>query len=90
MSPIVALMGLRSIGQAETTTSTSTSASKVTPSPARAGDGANSSSPSAVHGMAMKRLSGAGARGSDRPCSAMAAAKFWAQLGWSAAPPSSR
>ncbi len=83
-------MGLRSIGQAETTTSTSTSASKVTLSPARAGEGANSSSPSADHGIAMNRFSGAGARGNDRPCSAMAAAKFCAQLGWSGAPPSRR
>ena len=90
MSPIVALMGLRSIGHAERTTSTSISASNVTLSPACAGDGSNASSPSADHGMAMNRLSGAGARGSDRPCSARAAAKFWAQLGWSGAPPSSR
>jgi len=78
---MVALMGLRSMGQADTTTSTSMAASKVTLSPARAGDGSKASSPSGDHGMAMKRLSGAGARGSERPCSAMAPAKFIAQLG---------
>ena len=46
-------MGVRSIGQADSTTITGRWARRTTDSPGAAGDGRNSSVPSADHGMAM-------------------------------------